>query len=140
MLGVILPKKLVFSNDTFQVTQPPAHGILTTNTLPLVVYTPSADYFGSDSFFFVVNNGSTNSAPALVAISVSAVNDAPSFVKGGIGRSPSNSRALVSVCQGLTDLACSLIACPTRRRGTADAKRWWRAVLHPTLTPELPHA
>jgi hypothetical protein len=42
-----------------------------------LTYTPDADFNGSDSFTFVVNDGSTNSAPATVSITVNPVNDSP---------------------------------------------------------------
>jgi hypothetical protein len=42
-----------------------------------VTYTPAANYNGTDSFAFVANDGQLTSAPALVSITVRAVNDAP---------------------------------------------------------------
>ncbi|MGC9036977.1 MAG: cadherin domain-containing protein, partial [Verrucomicrobiia bacterium] len=46
-------------------------------TPPNVTYTPAANYNGSDSFTFKVNDGQLDSAVATVTISVTAVNDAP---------------------------------------------------------------
>ncbi|BDI32261.1 hypothetical protein CCAX7_43120 [Capsulimonas corticalis] len=54
---------------TFSATTP-AHGVLT-GTAPNLTYTPSADYYGSDSFTFTVNNGVYTSASATVTINVS---------------------------------------------------------------------
>jgi hypothetical protein len=42
-----------------------------------VTYTPSPDYHGPDTFTFRVNDGTVNSAPAAVSITVTPVNDAP---------------------------------------------------------------
>src|SRR2546430_826791 len=42
-----------------------------------ITYTPAADYNGPDSFTFRVNDGSLDSTPATVTITVGAVNDAP---------------------------------------------------------------
>jgi VCBS repeat-containing protein len=42
-----------------------------------VTYSPAANYNGPDSFQFKVNDGKVDSSPATVAISVTAVNDAP---------------------------------------------------------------
>jgi hypothetical protein len=47
-----------------------------------VTYTPTANYNGADSFTFKANDGTTDSNTATVSITVTAVNDAPSFTKG----------------------------------------------------------
>jgi hypothetical protein len=54
-----------------------------TPTSAQVIYTPNADFFGTDSFMFVANDGIVDSAPATVDITVRPVNDPPSFVGGG---------------------------------------------------------
>src|SRR5204863_5457114 len=61
---------------TFSILTPPAHGVLN-GTLPNVRYVPGANYNGADSFRFKVNDGSLDSAPAVVTIIVRPVNDAP---------------------------------------------------------------
>ena len=61
---------------SFTVTTQPAHGTLS-GTAPNLTYTPSANYHGSDSFTFTVNDGLLDSTPALVSITVTSVNDAP---------------------------------------------------------------
>ncbi len=65
-------------NDSlsYTVTVNPAHGILS-GTAPNLTYTPAADYYGSDSFSFKVNDGTIDSEVATVSISVTSVNDAP---------------------------------------------------------------
>jgi len=58
---------------TFSVTGPgPEHGSFTGGT-----YTPDANYNGPDSFTYIANDGTTDSAPATVTITVAPVNDAP---------------------------------------------------------------
>ena len=47
------------------------------NCTATVTYTPGANFAGSDSFTFKVNDGSLNSNTALVLITVNAVDDAP---------------------------------------------------------------
>ena len=42
-----------------------------------MTYTPAANYNGSDSFTFTVNDGTVDSNVATVSITVNAVNDAP---------------------------------------------------------------
>ena len=54
---------------TYVVTTNPAHGTLS-GTAPNLSYTPSAGYFGPDSFQFTAGNGVATSAPATVALMV----------------------------------------------------------------------
>jgi hypothetical protein len=66
---------------TFTVIDGPAHGTLT-GTAPDLTYTPNADFNGSDSLTFSVNDGTLDSNVATVSVAVNAVNDVPSFTKG----------------------------------------------------------
>ena len=61
---------------TYTVVTGPADGSLS-GTAPNLTYTPDPDFNGSDSFTFKVNDGTVDSAPATVSISVSPVNDPP---------------------------------------------------------------
>lgn len=61
---------------TYSVVSTPTKGTLT-GTAPNLSYSPSADFNGSDSFTFRVNDGSLDSATATVSITVMPVNDAP---------------------------------------------------------------
>jgi len=63
---------------TWEIVSSPAHGILS-GTAPSLTYTPAADYHGTDSFTFRVNDGTSNSNVATVSITITAVNDAPIF-------------------------------------------------------------
>ncbi len=54
---------------TYSVTTQPAHGTLS-GTAPNLTYTPTAGYFGSDSFTFTDSNGTETSSPATVSINV----------------------------------------------------------------------
>jgi len=54
----------------------PSHGSLM-GTAPNLTYTPNANFYGSDSFTFKVNDGAADSALATVSITVSPVNDPP---------------------------------------------------------------
>ncbi|NLS95344.1 MAG: tandem-95 repeat protein, partial [Planctomycetaceae bacterium] len=55
----------------------PSHGTLTLNTDGSFEYKPEADFHGTDTFTYVVNDGFGNSAAATVTITVNPVNDAP---------------------------------------------------------------
>jgi VCBS repeat-containing protein len=56
-----------------------SNGTLALNADGSFDYTPNADFNGSDSFTYNVNDGTVDSTPATVVITVNAVNDAPVF-------------------------------------------------------------
>ena len=60
----------------YSVLTGPCHGCLN-GTAPNLIYTPKANFNGSDSFTFKVNDGTADSAVATVSITVTAVNDPP---------------------------------------------------------------
>ena len=55
----------------------PAHGATSVNGNGTIKYTPDANYNGPDSFTYTANDGTDDSDPAMVNITVSPVNDAP---------------------------------------------------------------
>jgi hypothetical protein len=77
-------------NLTFTITDGPNNGTLTplgatdctaANTCTQqYTYSPNADYNGTDSFKFTVNDGTVDSTEQTVNITINAVNDAPSFI------------------------------------------------------------
>jgi hypothetical protein len=74
-----------------------------------MTYTPAANFNGSDSFTFTVrDSANVTSAPATVSLTVTAVNDAPSFTKGG-----NQSVAFNAPAQTVTGWATALSAGPT---------------------------
>jgi VCBS repeat-containing protein len=62
---------------TLIIVTAPSHGLLFIGTGGDFGYTPDANYNGSDSFTYYVNDGTTNSNTATVTITVNAVDDAP---------------------------------------------------------------
>jgi VCBS repeat-containing protein len=82
-LTVAAPGVLANDNDpdgnalTATVVSGPAHGSLNLNANGGFSYTPDADYHGSDSFTYRASDGTLQSAPATVTITVGGVNDAP---------------------------------------------------------------
>ncbi len=60
----------------FTVLSQPAHGSLI-GSAPSFTYRPNANFNGSDSFTFKVNDGQSDSNVATVSIMVNSVNDAP---------------------------------------------------------------
>lgn len=61
---------------TYSVITGPSHGRLS-GTAPKLTYTPQPNFNGSDSFTFIINDGTVDSAPTTVIIVVTAVNDPP---------------------------------------------------------------
>ncbi|MBN2136784.1 MAG: tandem-95 repeat protein [Sedimentisphaerales bacterium] len=61
---------------SYHIVSAPSNGGLS-GTAPNLIYTPDADFYGTDSFIFNVNDGTADSAPATVSITVTAVNDDP---------------------------------------------------------------
>ncbi len=68
-------------NLTYTISTQPSHGTLS-GTAPNVTYTPNANYFGNDSFSFKVKDGTVESTPATVSITVADINDAPTAKAG----------------------------------------------------------
>ena len=64
---------------TFSIVDQPINGTLSGNygTTGKVTYTPNANYNGSDSFTFKVNDGTADSEAKTISLTVMAVNDAP---------------------------------------------------------------
>jgi hypothetical protein len=69
---------LIYSLDTA-----PANGIASVNADGSFIYTPNADYNGNDSFTVLVDDGNGGTDIALVDITVTGVNDAPTFILSG---------------------------------------------------------
>lgn len=61
---------------TFSVVSDPSKGSLG-GIAPNLTYTPEANYFGTDSFTYLANDGIANSSEATVSININPVNDAP---------------------------------------------------------------
>jgi RHS repeat-associated protein len=68
---------------SYSVLTPPAHGSLS-GTPPDLTYTPSQDFNGEDAFVFRANDGTSDSAPATISITVQPVNDLPFAVSQSI--------------------------------------------------------
>ncbi len=61
---------------SFTLVDPPTRGTLT-GTAPGFTYLPFNNEYGSDTFTFTVSDGQAVSAPAVVALTITPVNDAP---------------------------------------------------------------
>ena len=67
---------------TYALGTQAAHGDVVVNADGSYTYTPNLDFNGADSFSFKANDGALDSNVATVSLTVSPVNDAPSFAKG----------------------------------------------------------
>ena len=67
---------------TFAEEIAPTHGTLVMNTNGTFTYTPAANYNGSDSFTYSASDAFGGVGYGTVSITVTAVNDAPSFTAG----------------------------------------------------------
>jgi VCBS repeat-containing protein len=78
----------LLANDTDAENDPlqafthnePAHGSLALNLDGSFTYTPNANYFGTDSFEYFVDDGTDNSNVAIVTLTIAPVNDIPAAV------------------------------------------------------------
>ncbi len=61
---------------TYSTVAAPAKGVLS-GSAPNLTYTPTLNATGADSFTFKANDGSADSAPATISITITPVNDAP---------------------------------------------------------------
>jgi VCBS repeat-containing protein len=96
-------------------TTGPSNGTLTFNADGSFTYTPNANFNGSDSFTYFANDGFADSnTAATVTITVNAVNDAPTFVKG-----PDQTVLEDAGAQSVTSWATSISAGPNEGSQTA---------------------
>ncbi|MGA1864138.1 MAG: Ig-like domain-containing protein, partial [bacterium] len=61
---------------TYTIMTQPSHGTLS-GPAPNLTYSPTANYYGSDSFTFKVNDGHGDSNIATLSITITSVNDPP---------------------------------------------------------------
>ena len=61
---------------TFVIVSQPRNGLLN-GTVPNLMYQPNPDFVGTDNFTFKVNDGSTDSSPATITITVEPVTGPP---------------------------------------------------------------
>ena len=98
---VLVGSDIERSSLTYAVATQPAHGTLS-GTSPNLTYTPAANYSGSDSFTFTVNDGTVDSVVSTVTITVTAVNDAP--IISGTPATTAAEDALYSFTPTVTDV------------------------------------
>ncbi len=97
IFGQLVATDIDSSGLTFAAVTGPQHGALTLNTDGSYSYTPFANYNGTDSFSFAANDGGLNSNVAVVALTITPVNDAPTAIalaSRSIAENSSNGRVV----------------------------------------------
>lgn len=113
---------------SFAIVASPEHGTLSV-TASNAIYTPAANYYGSDAFTYVATDGQATSAVALVSITVGPFNDPP-LVNAGADRiisEPTNTVALAG-----TILDDEFSGASLQLLWTATTNSQWVLVANPT--------
>jgi len=93
---------------TYRVVAPPQHGVLS-GSAPHLLYTPAPDFYGKDSFTFVANDGTVDSAAAEVLITIQPINDPPTVqVTSPIGGSEFRADDIIRLTAVATDIDGSI--------------------------------
>ena len=95
----------VLANDTSQTSAPltatvntqPAHGALTLNSNGSFTYTPTLNFFGTDTFRYIASDGTNQSSATVVTLTVNARPDAPVAVADSITFSNSRTPRTINV-------------------------------------------
>ncbi|MCP3143791.1 Ig-like domain-containing protein [Pyxidicoccus xibeiensis] len=82
---------------TYAMVAQPGHGSVTLSPGGAFVYTPAAHFHGGDSFSFRAHDGTNNSQPAVVSLTVRPVNDPPSVASASLGQGPFRSGDTLTV-------------------------------------------
>ncbi len=90
------------SSLTFAVATGPANGSVVLNANGSYVYTPVANFNGTDSFTFTANDGLATSAPRTVTITVTPANDAP--VAAAVFATGAEDAASIAVAPSSSDI------------------------------------
>jgi len=80
---------------TYVIVSGPAHGTLS-GSVPVLTYTPTENYHGTDAFTFKVSDGQVDSNVATVSITITPVNDPP-MANNDIGYRASIAGLIVAV-------------------------------------------
>ncbi len=110
--------------STVTLVTGPSHGTLTLNADGSFVYTPSADFSGTDTFTYKVNDGTVDSNVATVTLTVASVNDGPtvttnvgsSVAEGGTDTVTASELAVSDVDNPASQLIYSIGTAPVHGR------------------------
>src|SRR5207248_3400604 len=99
---------------TYAIVAQPAHGSASVVSGKLH-YVPSANYKGSDSFTYKASDGTVDSNTASVAVTVNAVNDAPTCTGVSLTSDEDTARETSPSCSDVDgdSLTYSIVSQPT---------------------------
>ena len=99
---------------TYSIVTSPAHGELS-GTPPQLSYTPNANHYGTDEFSYLVSDGTSESEPATILISVLPINDAPVAAAGSTVTGEDTPIAIALAASDLEDdtLSYSIVTQPS---------------------------
>ena len=133
-LFFIVLKSGVLDNDsdpdgdplTAILVSPPQHGSYTLAANGALSYTPNANFNGTDALTYRVSDGTLQSEPATVSITVRAVNDAPvAYDVDGGSLAPGNTAAGKLIASDVDDpasaLTFALVDAPAHGSATVNA-------------------
>ncbi|HEX8833244.1 MAG TPA: Ig-like domain-containing protein, partial [Abditibacteriaceae bacterium] len=107
---------------TYSIVSQPTRGTLgplvTNNGIVSVLYTPSANTSGEDSFTYRVSDGVTTSATATVSVSVQAVNDAPSAIDQSVSATPNTAKSIILTARDLDNTTLTFTIVTPPQHGT----------------------
>ena len=98
---------------TASVVTQPTNGTLSLSSNGTFTYTPNPNFAGTDTFTYRASDGTAQSAPATVTITVTAVNDAPAAVNDAYTASQNTALAILAhagVLRNDTDVDSTLTA------------------------------
>ena len=75
----VIPPFADIENDplTLTISEEPQHGTVILNGDKTLTYTPAANYYGSDSFIYLLDDGNEGTDTGTVSLTITPVNDAP---------------------------------------------------------------
>ncbi len=98
---------------TFSIGAFPTHGTLS-GTAPNVIYTPTAGYYGPDSFTFTASNGTNTSAPATISLTVGSLLANPQSVTTPLNTAKAITLTGLDVANAGATLTYSIVTQPGR--------------------------
>jgi chitodextrinase len=107
---------------TYSIVTNPSNGTLS-GIAPNITYSPNANFNGSDSFSFRVNDGSADSVTAVVSITVSPVNDSPVAANQSVTAIEDTAKTITLVGNDVdgNPLTYTVVAMPTKGTLTGTA-------------------